>query len=107
MGGVTGNHGNSDSWVVKLAPDPLALADFKTKKVILYPNPVTDQLTITRDILLISAQVYDVSGKLVMIFAEIDSFFHTLEASQIPSGFYFLELETGPNVKMVKSFIKK
>ena len=45
-GDVSGNHGQHDFWVVKLAPDPLLVSEFDANLLKLYPNPVTRTLNI-------------------------------------------------------------
>ncbi|MCG2420410.1 T9SS type A sorting domain-containing protein [Aequorivita sp. F47161] len=45
-GDVSGNHGSSDFWAVKLQPDPLAVSNFNSPALALYPNPATDFITL-------------------------------------------------------------
>ncbi|PVW16341.1 T9SS type A sorting domain-containing protein [Marixanthomonas spongiae] len=44
-GDVSGNHGDSDYWAVKLKTDPLNVADFKEQTVAIYPNPAKDYIS--------------------------------------------------------------
>jgi hypothetical protein len=45
-GDVTGNHGRSDYWVVKLAPPSSPTTQPTTQPLNLYPNPTTQSITI-------------------------------------------------------------
>lgn len=45
-GDVSGNHGNSDFWAVKLATDPLTVSDFILQPISLHPNPAKDYITL-------------------------------------------------------------
>ncbi|MEG1591558.1 fibronectin type III domain-containing protein [Chryseobacterium sp.] len=54
-----------------------------------YPNPFTDQITISGDLPLQSVTVYDASGKIVK---EIKGNARTISLQQIPSGIYMMKL---------------
>jgi hypothetical protein len=61
-GDVSGNHGQLDFWVVKLAPDPLLVAEFEPNMVRLYPNPVAAVLQIEGEETIDKVAVFNLLG---------------------------------------------
>ncbi|MBR4637706.1 MAG: T9SS type A sorting domain-containing protein, partial [Bacteroidales bacterium] len=76
--------------------------------VVVYPNPVADQLTVTlrTDAFRVSDMaVYDLNGKLVMAQSVEDNQI-SVNASRLATGSYFLRLSDGKNSVTTK-FVKR
>lgn len=67
-GDVTGNHGMSDCWVIKLGADPsLEVSENNTDNLIkTFPNPTADFVEISSTGKIKTVTLFDESGKLVM-----------------------------------------
>ncbi len=105
-GDVSGNHGNLDFWVTKLSGSLGSPENELSASVTLYPNPAKEKLTIHSQTPLTICKVYDTTGKLIRLFSLEDSFFNTIDVSRLHGGFYFLELNTVANRKLVRPFVK-
>lgn len=100
---VSGNHGGSDFWIVKLMPDVLATAAVTNNEVALtyYPNPATDRITFSTDVTTVT--VFSVSGVMVQQAKVSD---RQLDVSKLAVGNYMLKVESerGENyLKLVKN----
>lgn len=100
---MSGNHGGSDFWIVKLMPDVLATAAVANNEVALtyYPNPATDHITFSTDVTTVT--VYAVSGAMVQQAKVSD---RQLDVSQLATGNYMLKVESGRGenyLKLVKN----
>ena len=67
-GNVAGNHGGTDFWIVKLAPDVLATTVFKNDVIVIYPNPVCDilQIQTPANTTITSAKIITINGQVVL-----------------------------------------
>jgi ligand-binding sensor domain-containing protein len=81
-----------------------SVPDFKD--VIVFPNPVKDVLNILSSKKIKAISVYDVSGKTIALQIQQRSPFISIETTSLPSGIYFLNLETEGN-RISKKFIKE
>ncbi|MDR3272603.1 MAG: T9SS type A sorting domain-containing protein, partial [Flavobacteriaceae bacterium] len=91
-GDVSGNHGDLDGWVVKLAPDNLGTEELSVNaKIGVYPNPVRDVLHFTSKEPVLKAEIFDLNGRLIKT-AEV--FNNQLSVSSLSKGIYFLNLQT-------------
>jgi hypothetical protein len=103
-GDVTGNHGSTDAWVVKLGP-VLSTAAFEKTAVVVYPNPTKDQIKlqfsdqVTADKIVIT----DLTGKVIL---EQISATNQVDVSQIANGMYLLQAISGQE-KFQTKFIKE
>jgi hypothetical protein len=95
-GDVLGNHGNDDSWVVKLTNEPDRINEIENYNLLsIYPNPFTENAIITFDnpknekyrLLII-----DVTGKVVMEINEIYGNTVEIDGSNLSAGVYVFEL---------------
>jgi hypothetical protein len=88
----------------------LGLTDFENADFIFYPNPVSNNVTVTvkNNSAIISLTVYDMLGKLIFI-QEPTSTLSTqsLDVSMISKGMYLLEVTTDRKLKVVKKFVKE
>ena len=98
-GDVSGNHGNSDAWVVKLSATA-GMNDFSSiTSLNIFPNPVFDNVTVnlflskTENLTL---QLKDVLGQTVIepIYLKNSSgtFSHSISTSKLPNGIYLLDI---------------
>lgn len=84
-GDVAGNHGYTDYWVMKLAPDPaLSIMEIKDLPAItLAPNPASDLVTIT-GAEHVSVNMYNTLGQVVKQCTGCDNF----SIGSLPAGIY-------------------
>ena len=95
-GDVSGNHGYSDAWVVKLTNEPDRINEIENYNLLsIYPNPFTEYAIITFDNpkkekyrLLIT----DVTGKVVMEINEIYGNTVEINGNNLSAGVYVFEL---------------
>lgn len=91
-GDVSGNHGDSDFWILKLSGENLGTTDFQRNAIIVYPNPVTDVLQIQGVTEPITAiKIIDLTGKTVL---EQTTSNHFFDVELLPQGIYLLEVYT-------------
>ncbi|MBF0694669.1 MAG: T9SS type A sorting domain-containing protein [Flavobacterium sp.] len=83
----------------------LTAADQKSDVFVLYPNPVDDLLQVNwpPNVLLKSAEILSVDGKRFGIF---DPGNGTIATSNLPSGIYFLRLDSTNGIDVIK-FVKR
>lgn len=129
-GDVSGNHGDIDYWIVKLAADTTTgIESIKNRLISIYPNPVQNELMIsmttsTSDLIM---RVYDVQGNMIDLFSgnphgqttlpgdyiyegvltDLQNMQAQINTSGLPNGFYTLQIinkEAGTNevLKFVK-----
>lgn len=99
-GDVTDNHGSSDFWIVKLAPDQMSTSETYSNQISIYPNPAKDILHFSEE--LKNIEIHSLTG-LKMAQKKAGS---SIQISQFISGIYVLTAETknGQNVNL--KFIK-
>ncbi|HYV93987.1 MAG TPA: T9SS type A sorting domain-containing protein [Chitinophagales bacterium] len=117
-GDVTGNHGGSDIWVVKLAADTatgiLQSHFFQSHfSVSLFPNPsdgnVHLEFTLNQE-QQVQVKVFDVAGK--ELFGEDEqrisgSFTETIYLNSLPAGSYYISIVHGCEREMRKMMVVK
>ncbi|MPT33479.1 MAG: T9SS type A sorting domain-containing protein [Chryseobacterium sp.] len=100
-GDVTENNGDSDLWIVKLAPDNLNINETAFKNLVFVENPVKDILKMQSQEKIKSLQLYTADGKLIET-----SNSQNMSVKELPKGMYILriQLENGPVVseKIIK-----
>ncbi|MFA5620118.1 MAG: T9SS type A sorting domain-containing protein [Weeksellaceae bacterium] len=89
-GDVSGNHGNSDYWIVKLGPDNLSTNEINSKdNFSIYPNPVKDILTIEGIAPNTQLIITDLTGKTILS-TTVKSNKESIDVSGLPAGVYFI-----------------
>lgn len=89
-GDVTGNHGITDFWIVKLAPDNLGIDEINRKdNFSIYPNPVKDILTIEGIAPNTQLIITDLTGKTILS-TTVKSNKESIDVSGLPAGVYFI-----------------
>ena len=84
---------------------PIGLDEVETEnKVLIYPNPVNDQLNIESSEKIIEYKLFDLSGKLLLT-EKAQQFKTTLSFNHLASGMYFLNIST-ENATHTKRVIK-
>ncbi|RZJ68105.1 MAG: T9SS type A sorting domain-containing protein [Flavobacterium sp.] len=97
---VVGNHGIYDFWLVKFAPEPLAVASNHTTDFRLSPNPALDLISFSETIE--NASIIDISGRVVGTITNSDQ----LEISGLKTGMYWIVgTISGRSIK--QKFVKK
>ncbi|AYN01604.1 T9SS type A sorting domain-containing protein [Chryseobacterium sp. 3008163] len=108
-GDVSGNHGDYDIWVVKLAQDNLATNDVVKDdiKMNIFPNPAKDFITIKLDYFTPSMDVtlIDMLGRTIHT-QKLDGLTTKINTSGLEKGTYILDV-TGGTKKITKKFIKE
>lgn len=87
---------------------PLSSEDFISEKFNIYPNPVTNMLTVTtsENVTIKKLTVYDISGKTIKQQKGNFEKENTLNVDNLSAGTYILHIKTNLGIA-VKSFIKK
>lgn len=89
-GDVTGNHGITDYWIVKLGPDNLSTNEINRKdNFSIYPNPVKDILTIEGIAPNTRLIITDLTGKTILS-TTVKSRIESIDVSGLPVGVYFI-----------------
>src|SRR5690606_2835331 len=91
-GNVSGNHGSSDFWVVKLEPELLSIDDFPSQ-INVYPNPVSDILNVAAKEPIQVISVYDTLGQKIMSSTHNEMEMQ-LNISALSANMYFVVVET-------------
>lgn len=91
-GDVTGNHGGSDFWVVKLDPDPLGIDEFSSQ-INIYPNPASNILNISTKELIETISIFNQLGQKVMNSSHSETEVQ-LNISALPANLYFIVVTT-------------
>jgi hypothetical protein len=105
-GDVTGNHGNYDYWIVKLAPESLGTTSFiENTTITLFPNPAKEKITLKLDFFKASQEISisDIQGKIIYS-QKLESLSTTINTSSFEKGIYFLNVIDGTQ-KTTKKFI--
>jgi len=102
-GDITGNHGGSDFWVVKLEPDPLSVETFESS-ISIYPNPVSSVLNISANEPIKLVSVYNQLGQEVMASSHLENTLQ-LDMSGLPSSLYFVEITTDKSRESFKIIV--
>jgi len=79
----------------------LGVNDFDLSKLKYYPNPVSDQLTITYTEVITNVEVFDLNGRMVMK-RNFDKETVQLDFSTLSSGTYMLNIKTNENSQFIK-----
>ncbi len=83
---------------------PLSTSDFTINDIVIYPNPVSDQLFITSENTVIETiSIYTLTGKNVL---EVINETNSIDVSSFSKGVYFIEISSATG-KSIKKFIKK
>lgn len=88
----------------------LGLTDFENADFIFYPNPVSNNITVTvkNNSAIRSLLVYDMLGKLILSQEPASALStQSLDVSTISKGMYLLEVTTEQQLKVVKKFVKE
>jgi hypothetical protein len=103
-GDVTGNHGSSDVWVVKLGPD-LSTASFASQELKIFPNPTKNilQLQTANNGSLDKITITDLTGKIILIQTTNTA---QINVEPLASGMYILEATSG-EAKYSSKFVKE
>ena len=98
-GDVSGNHGYSDYWVVKLTNEPERINETENYNLLsIYPNPFTENAIITFDNPKNEKYrlfIIDITGKVVMEINEIYGNTVEIDGSNLSAGVYVFELTCG------------
>ena len=83
-----------DYWIVKFAPEDLAVAELEKSILTLYPNPVKNELTVKLDFFMPSQKIIvtDILGKVIYT-QDAQDLITTINTSDLSKGTYFLTLQ--------------
>jgi hypothetical protein len=96
-GDVTGNHGLSDFWLVKLESTSAQISNKSSlNNVNLFPNPISDTVTITGPKIEL-VELFDGVGKLILSTNEAK-----MNLSILHSGIYYVSVNKSTQIKIIK-----
>jgi hypothetical protein len=89
-GDVTLNHGSSDLWIIKFAPESLTNNIFQSDKIYLFPNPTTSVLNLQTAQLDVIDKIciIDIFGKIIELTTQSSN---QIKTQNLASGTYFIE----------------
>lgn len=104
-GDVTGNHGGTDYWVLKLAPDSLSTSYFVSNQIIVFPNPAQSILNLQNptNITIDKIMVTDLTGKIIL---EQTQNTNQVNVEKLATGIYILQAFSGEE-KFTSKFLKE
>ena len=97
----------TNNYSTEVTEDSLSINDFKTNNINIYPNPVTDVITIQSQLEIDKIEIADVNGRTVynkLLGQPILE--HSIQIGSISQGLYFITIEFESGVEVAK-FIKK
>ncbi|MBX7140061.1 MAG: T9SS type A sorting domain-containing protein [Chitinophagales bacterium] len=100
---VSGNHGSSDFWIVKLSSDSATgISSLPSISISAFPNPSQSQLTVTlpQSFNEVTIRVHDLHGRIIVLETTYTNTQAQLNTATLPNGFYTLEIinnKTGEN----------
>ncbi|MBK6839490.1 MAG: T9SS type A sorting domain-containing protein [Bacteroidetes bacterium] len=101
-GNVSGNHGQSDIWTVKLTSTASGLNDLSLKNEFkIYPNPVTNYFQFADNSSKKEIEVYSVIGEKLSISSTPDPQ-NQYDVSQLVPGIYFVKTSDKGVLKLIK-----
>jgi len=106
-GDVTGNHGQSDYWIVKLSATLSTTSFLEKNNLTIFPNPTKDNLTINLDYFTSSQEITitDILGKIIHT-QKVDGLTTTINTNKLEKGIYILNLINGTQ-SISQKFIKE
>lgn len=108
-GDVSGNHGTYDFWIVKLDVEIISgISSFGKKDLSpqLYPNPVSDVLTVSDVPENLIIRIFDAGGKLVYD-QKPGNYENTIDIEGLNNGVYTIQFIQGKNVSSRKFVVEK
>ncbi len=94
-GDVSGNHGQADFWIVKLAPESSLTSTPQSLNLQIYPNPATSTISLdipnsfqTQETQTLSIQITDLLGQVLS--HQTISADQSIDVSALPNGLYLL-----------------
>lgn len=85
--------------------DYVGLESLEATELLVYPNPVTDELAISWKEGQKSVRIYHINGTMVKDFS-FEGAIHKINTSDLSSGMYYVVIDNGGEV-ITKSFVKK
>ncbi|MDH2205715.1 T9SS type A sorting domain-containing protein [Empedobacter sp. GD03644] len=81
-------------WAAQINCNSLGLKDLNKVEFNIYPNPTTDFVTLSSKEKIVSYQVFDMSGRLLVETNKIDKKESKIDLSKYPKGVYLLNIKT-------------
>ena len=91
--------------VVHLSHDN-ALSEQTNTKIVIYPNPANNKLTVTSEEPILQYSIYDIRGILVSQMQDVAEKNLELDVRSLPAGTYMIRLTMG-NTVLTKKFVKE
>ncbi|MEH6535564.1 MAG: T9SS type A sorting domain-containing protein [Psychroserpens sp.] len=95
----------TNTYTTEVSEEQLSVSDFNTVNTRVYPNPVTNILTIESDTILKAATIYDINGRAILR-SKFDNSNHQMNLSALQAGIYFLKVVTNNGSETLK-LVKK
>jgi len=103
-GDVTGNHGQFDYWVVKLNPDNLSTQDQDFSAILMYPNPVKNELYIDNLPNFSSIKITNILG-ITYLNQNHSETNVRINLETLPQGFYIVEVTNENKIITTKKIL--
>ena len=98
----TNGEGQAEGWEIRYVTQTSDVTTNKLNNINIYPNPAQNKINIT-GIIDSNIAIYDIYGKLIKEFSNIDS--TTINISDMSDGVYFINISNTEGVKTMK-FVK-
>lgn len=85
--------------------ETMAVQDINRSRISYYPNPVIDQLQVSNDAKIKNAELYNVSGQMILNI-NINAEKASIDMTKVPAGIYILKLNSDKQSESIK-IIKK
>ena len=98
---------NTDGNQAYYSSEFLSNEDFKYNKFTIYPNPVSDILTLSSNEAAKKTMVYDIHGRLVEPIRSNNTNSIEMDVRHLQNGMYFIKIETENGNTVTKKFVKR
>jgi len=90
----------TNNYSTEVAEDNLGTSDFNLSTIKVYPNPVSDVLTIETSFTLSKISVYDIEGRKVLEVLQVNT--NQIDLSALRTGIYFVKVFSESNTETLK-----
>ncbi len=105
-GDVSGNHGEFDYWIVKLSAETVGADEMHVRnRMVIYPNPATDLLTVTGISPKTELSITNMFDEIILK-TVVQNDIESIDISNLQSGAYIIQATTLGTIKINKIFIK-
>lgn|SRR5690554_236579 len=98
-----------DEWTSYSEDCSLSVKEWEENNFSLYPNPVSDRLILSTESVIsyLKVKVINMEGRLLDVWNYESANMVSLDVSNLPSGIYFLKIESESSILWIKRFVKE